>query len=199
MKKVLFLAAHCDDIELGCGATVHKYSRQDWSCRALVLAWGTKDGNCLRDAARDALHSLGVCEVQFGDFVPTTFQCHRQRIWEALKEQDETYRPDVVFTTHPDEHQDHATLYAETLRNFRRASVFSYRPSTRNCPDYTPSYYVMVSKENVDAKIASLRHYKIYRKKQYMDPRVVEAQMRIDGVYVEAEFAEAFVVRKLMG
>ena len=41
MSKVMFIGAHPDDVELGCGATMYKYSQMNYEIAVLILAEGS--------------------------------------------------------------------------------------------------------------------------------------------------------------
>ena len=41
MSKVLFIGAHPDDVELGCGGTIYKYCKMGFDIHVLMLAEGS--------------------------------------------------------------------------------------------------------------------------------------------------------------
>ena len=199
MKKVLFLGCHCDDIELGCGATIFKH-QNDWAIRCVTLSEnGLNNANySLMTESRKALESLGVKELAYFNNPVNDFPSCRQKIWQILHNLDELITPDLVFTQEADNQQDHETLYKETLRNFRSASIVTYKSSIRNAPNHQYNYFETVSQEACDAKIKSLQYYPGYKNFLYFNPKNVEAIMRVNGIYAQTEFAEAFNAVKLI-
>jgi hypothetical protein len=105
----------------------------------------------------------------------------------------------MVFVTEPDNQQDHETLYKETLRNLRKSSIVSYKVSVRNSPKYEHNYYEKLNKENVEAKKKATMFYpKEYQDYIYFKPENIEASLRVNGMYIEEKFAEAFNIIKMI-
>ena len=195
--RVLFLGCHCDDIELGCGATIHK--KKTWNTTCVVLSsTGLKNSYPdLSTHCRAAMLDIGVKDVRFFDFPPSFFPYHRQEIWETLNKINDEIKPDIVFTQEEDDHQDHTVLAQETRRNFRYSSVIRYTVM-RSCMGFMPNLFVTLSNADMEAKIKALGHYSMYKNKNFFRPENVEAQLRASGVYLDEEFVEAFQVEKML-
>ena len=195
--KILFIGCHCDDIELGCGGTLYQLSKKH-EVKCLVLS-STGRGQFpeLHSDSTRALKLLGATNISFRQHMPSSFPEQRQSVWEALHYVQLEFEPDVVFTQEPDDHQDHVVLAEETIRNFRRSSIIQYTVM-RSCMGFVPNFFVRLTREEVDAKIAALSHYSMYTKsKNYFRAENIEAQIRASGVYVEEEFVEAFKIVKM--
>ena len=110
-KKVCFIGAHPDDIELGCGALIARISgKTDVRC---VTFSNNQKNPLLKNLVEEhyaSMQTLGVPRerVDLLDFETRRFQEHRQEILEAMigiMRQDD---PDIVFVhTKSDVHQDH--------------------------------------------------------------------------------------------
>jgi LmbE family N-acetylglucosaminyl deacetylase len=193
-RRVLFLGCHCDDVELGCGALVHKLSGA-WEVHSLTLARSVAGGrhrDRLMAVQARSLGRLGVRHSDTLDFPTCSFHRHRQAIWEALRDAGQRVRPQAVFTQAADEHQDHGVLYDETLRAFRGVTLLAYRvlPS---CPLFAADCFEEVSREDVDAKLDGLREYDgVFPDKDYLRPDVVEADLRLNGLRIGVPYAEGF-------
>ena len=197
--KALFIGCHCDDIELGCGGTIHK-RKNDWDITCVVLSSCGPFGHLreLRDYSLKSLNELGATKVKFENFPTNDFWQHRQRLWQVINDLDAAIKPDIVFTQCVDDHQDHKTLYEETIRNFKKVDVVSYQPTTRNSLSHRWNWFEVLSQENVDAKIIVLDNFPCYNRKIYFVPENVKSQLRINAMYIEEEFAEAFeLVKKI--
>jgi len=191
--KVLLLGSHCDDIELGCGATLDKH-RDDWQVTCFVLSNQGRSGMHadLWKCSLAAFQSLGISNVRFGKYPVGDFRAQRQAIWEELNTINQQVKPDLVFTQEPDRHPDHVVLYRETMRVFRRATVVAYRSSAQSSPDFLHNTLEVISQKNVQAKLRALRWYKVYSAKRYFCPKNVIAQLRVNAIAIDQEFAEAF-------
>ena len=107
--------------------------------------------------------------------------------------------PDLVFTIEWDNQQDHEVLFKESIRNFRKTTMFSYKPTIRNAPNQNSNFYEKLSLENVTAKQQALSYYhEIYKDVIYFQPKNIESILRIGGIYIEEEFAEEFNVIKMI-
>jgi LmbE family N-acetylglucosaminyl deacetylase len=189
--KVLLLGAHCDDIELGLGATLNK--NRNWDTTAVVAA-----ANNHEEFSRNALSSLGVKNQHYGDFKIENFLLCRQAIYEYLEPFSET-DPDVIFVTAPDHHEDHIILYEKTIRLFHNSSILTYRPSIRNNPNFFTDTYEQVSKEDLEAKMAAISVYPFAPSKAYMQESTIFSHASLAGVYIQQEFAEAFRTFRRIG
>lgn len=196
--RVLILGCHCDDIELGCGGTIHKH-RNDWEINCVTLSNSGVEGALpeLLGYSEKAISSLGVGGQHY-DFCTNDFWKYRQYIWECLYSLDQHFSPDLVITQAADDHQDHVVLFEETKRNFKRSTVLSYYSSVKNTFSPTWNWFEEITQEDLDKKMVALSFYKCYQTKPYFRPAVVEAQARMMGLMVEKEFAEAYqLVRKV--
>lgn len=198
--NVLFLGCHCDDIELGCGATIHKY-RNVWNITCVTLSSSGPKGKYpeLYVTSSKSLEFLGASNIKNMWFETLEFENNREEIWETLFDLNSELSPQIVFTQEIDEQQDHATLYRETLRNFKKSTVLTYRATSRSCPNFHANWYEIVSEQDVAAKIKALEHYDVYiGKKRYFDPEVIRSALVADGVYVESLYAECFRLVKFV-
>jgi len=192
--KVLFLGCHCDDIELGCGATIHKH-KNDWDIYCSVFcSQGYKDGSLhfISDISAKALKHLGAKHLEFSTFAPDCFHTQRQQILELLMNLKKTIEPKIIFVNNSDEHQDHETLYKESIRVFRQDTLLTY-PVCRSQRSFCPNTFEQVSIEDVNIKLESARMYKgFYGAKNYFNEDNLLASLRSNGIYFNAEFAEVY-------
>ena len=142
-KKVCFIGAHPDDIELGCGALIARIAgKADVRCVTFSNNQKNPALSHLVPEHYASMETLGVpCErVDLLDFETRRFQEHRQEILETmigiLRKDD----PDIVFVhTKSDVHQDHGVLTQEALRAFRGRTVLGFdviRSSYGFFPDF---------------------------------------------------------------
>ncbi len=195
--RVLFVGCHCDDIELGCGGTIHKYAGE-WDIGCVTLSQHIIRTNIpLLGMSANALAGLGVKEdnLQYHDFPPTNMAAYRQEIWDVLHQ----FHPDLVFTHEPDTHQDHVVAFEATVRAFPLGTgIITYRASTHSCPVFNANLYVEITEANVQAKQAAVRRYDpVYKNKHYMTNAAVGSQAVVDGLPIGAALAEAFRVHRM--
>ncbi len=167
-KRVLFLGAHPDDIEIGCGALIHHIVQQT-EIRCVTLSDNQKNPD-LKNVKGEHLKSmkaLGVPEdkVVFGPFITRVFPDARQEILEYFLKLRRDFQPDLIFVhSKQDVHQDHLTMTDEALRAFRGITVLGF-DVVRSSYGFFPHFLVEVTEEDVSKKIEALSEYETYRDK----------------------------------
>jgi len=201
-KKVCFIGAHPDDIEIGSGALIAHIAGKT-KVRCYTLSDNQKNPLLKNVVAEHyaSMDTLGVPRenVIVGQFETRRFPQARQEILEYLIDINNTFHPEIVFVhTKSDIHQDHATITEEALRAFRGTTVLGF-DVIRSSYGFFPNFLVEVSEEDVKRKIAALAKYKTYESKYYFDPEVTRATLIRHGALAERPFAEGFDILRIIG
>ena len=201
-KKVCFIGAHPDDIELGSGALIaHIADKTEVMCYTLS---NNQKNPLLSNVINEhyaSMETLGVPRdhVVVGKFETRRFPQARQEILESLIEINRTFHPEIVFVhTKADVHQDHGTLTEEALRAFRGTTVLGF-DVIRSSYGFFPSFLVEVTESDVEKKISALAQYHTYTSKYYFDPAVTRATLIRNGALAERPFAEGFDILRIIG
>jgi N-acetylglucosamine malate deacetylase 1 len=201
-KKLLFIGAHPDDIELGCGALISNVVE---STDVLCLTLSDNQKNpVLKNLVHEHYCSMAVLGVRRERVLLETFETRkfphaRQEILEYLFQLNRDYNPDIVFVhTRADIHQDHATATEEALRAFRGKTVLGF-DCLRSSYGFFPHFLSEVSEKDVDCKIQALAEYKTYTDKYYFDPNILRATLIRHGALAEKPFAEGFDILRIVG
>jgi LmbE family N-acetylglucosaminyl deacetylase len=201
-SRVLFIGAHPDDIELGCGALIaHIHSQAEVMCVTLSDNQKNPDLPNLPQEYRRSMAVLGVPEANalLGPFETRRFPEFRQEILEYLIHLNRSFQPEIVFVhTRADIHQDHAAITEEALRAFRGTTVLGY-DVLRSSYGFFPNFLVEVEERDVEAKIAALAEYKTYAQRYYFDPGVTRATLIRHGALAERPYAEGFDILRVVG
>ena len=201
-KRVLFLGAHPDDIELGCGALLHHIVKHtDALCVTLSDNQSNPDLKNVKDEHYKSMAVLGVTKdkIVFGPFTTRVFQNTRQDILEYFLKLRRDFNPDLIFThTRQDVHQDHNTMTDESLRAFRGITVLGF-DVVRSSYGFFPNFLVEVNEEDVNKKVEALSHYETYRDRYYFNSEVTRAIMVRHGALAERPFAEGFDTLRIVG
>ena len=201
-RRVCFIGAHPDDIELGAGALIAHISAHT-DVRCFTLSDNQKNPT-LQDVVKEHYASLAVLgvpkqNVTVGQFETRRFPQLRQEILEYLIDLNRDYRPEIVFThTKEDLHQDHATVTQECLRAFRGTTVLGF-DVLRSSYGFFPNFLVEVSEEDVNKKVAALAEYKTYAAKYYFDPQITRSTLIRHGALAERQYAEGFDILRIIG
>jgi N-acetylglucosamine malate deacetylase 1 len=201
-KRVLFLGAHPDDIEIGCGALIHHLARQtDFLCVTLSDNQKNPDLKNVRNEHIKSMKILGVPQekIIFGPFQTRVFPASRQDILEYFLKLRSDFQPDLIFThSKQDVHQDHNTMSDEALRAFRGITVLGF-DVVRSSHGFFPHFLVEVTEDDVNAKIEALAEYETYRDKYYFNAEVTRSIMVRHGTLAERPFAEGFDILRIVG
>jgi len=201
-KRVLFLGAHPDDIELGCGALLHHIVKQtDVLCVTLSDNQKNPDLRNVKNEHFEAMAVLGVPEekIILGPFTTRVFPDARQEILEYFLKLRKDFKPDLIFVhSRQDMHQDHNTMTEEALRAYRGITVLGF-DVVRSSYDFFPHFLVEVTEENVNKKIEALSKYETYREKYYFNSELTRSIMVRHGALAERPFAEGFDILRIVG
>lgn len=201
-KRILFLGAHPDDIELGCGALLNHIARQtDVLC---VTLSDNQKNVLLKNVVNELYDSMAILgvpktKVVVQEFTTRKFPDMRQEILEYLLELRRDFKPEIVFVhTRQDVHQDHNVVTEEALRAYRGITLLGY-DVVRSSYGFFPHFLVEVTQEDVEKKIEALSQYETYHNKYYFDTDLLRATMIRHGALAERPFAEGFDILRIVG
>lgn len=201
-KKVIFIGAHPDDIELGCGALIANIIP---STEVFCITLSDNQKNPLLKQVVDehyrSMEILGLDKqhVILGEFETRRFIHQRQEILEYMLAIRKKLQPDMVFVhSSADLHQDHGTVTQEALRAFRGISVFGF-DVIRSSHGFFPTFLVEVKPDDVEKKIQALASYQTYKDKYYFDPELTRAILIRNGAICERKYAEGFDMMRIVG
>jgi LmbE family N-acetylglucosaminyl deacetylase len=201
-KRVLFIGAHPDDIELGCGALISNIlDKTEVIC---VTLSDNQKNPALKNLVEEHRRSMSVLGVPperdiLEAFETRRFPQLRQEILEYLYRLNREYQPDIVFThTRQDIHQDHVQTTEEVLRAFRGRTVLGF-DALRSSYGFFPHFLAEVSEQDVEKKVQALAEYRTYQDKYYVDASVLRATMIRHGALAEMSFAEGFDILRIVG
>jgi len=201
-QNVLFLGAHPDDIELGCGALLHHMVKQtDVLCVTLSDNQKNPDLQNVKNEHFESMALLGVPQerIILGPFTTRVFHDSRQDILEYFLKLRREFKPDLIFVhSRQDVHQDHNAMTDEALRAFRGITVLGF-DVVRSSYGFFPHFLVEVSEEDVNKKIEALSCYETYRDRYYFNKELTRSIMVRHGALAERAFAEGFDILRIVG
>lgn len=205
-SRILVLAPHTDDGELGCGGSIAKFIEQNadlWYAAFSVIKI-EREGypeDALRKELAEAMKALKVPEknvLTFG-YQVRQFSSHRQEILEDLIKLREEISPDIILMPSLlDLHQDHKTVAEEGRRAFKKDTILGYEQPWNNI-SFSTACFVPLDKRHIEKKLEALACYKTQQYRTYLSPGFIKGLARTRGTQIEKEYAEAFeVVRWVM-
>jgi N-acetylglucosamine malate deacetylase 1 len=201
-KKVCFIGAHPDDIELGAGALIAQLVDQtDIRCVTLSDNQKNPDLHHLVDEHYASMAALGVPKekVILGQFETRRFPHFRQEILEYMIQLNKDFKPDIVFVhTRADIHQDHGTVTEEALRAFRGTTVLGF-DVIRSSYGFFPNFLIEVTEEDVEKKVNALNQYTTYASRYYFNAELTRSTLVRYGAIAERRYAEGFDILRVIG
>jgi LmbE family N-acetylglucosaminyl deacetylase len=201
-KRVLFLGAHPDDIELGCGALLHNIiNKTEVLCVTLSDNQKNPDLRKVKNEHFESMAVLGVPKekIVLGQFTTRVFPDSRQEILEYFLQLRRDFKPDLIFVhSKQDVHQDHNTMTDEALRAFRGITVLGF-DVVRSSYGFFPHFLVEVTEQDVNKKIEALSCYETYRDRYYFNTELTRSIMVRHGALAERPFAEGFDILRIVG
>ena len=201
-KRVLFLGAHPDDIEIGCGALIHNIvNKTEILCVTLSDNQKNPDLKKVKNEHLRSMKVLGVPEekVVFGPFTTRIFHDSRQDILEYFLKLRKEFKPDLIFThSKQDVHQDHNTMTDEALRAFRGITLLGF-DVVRSSYGFFPHFLIEVTEEDANKKIEALACYDTYQDRYYFNSELTRSIMVRHGALAERPFAEGFDILRIVG
>lgn len=204
-RRVVVLAPHTDDGELGCGATIARLIEHEADVHYVAFS-NCEDSlpegfakNALEIELLNATSELGLSAVNVvcEKFRVRRFAETRQEILQTIINHKNRINPDLVLMpTMQDIHQDHGVIAAEGLRAFKDRTILSYELPWNNLT-FSTTAFVKLEARHVDRKVAALKRYQSQSGRRYMSDEVVRSIARTRGVQIGCEYAEAFEVMRL--
>jgi len=200
--RVLVLAPHTDDGELGCGATISRMRKLGADIHYVAfctcdesLPAGFKEGT-LASELKEATGRLTIepSNLHILDFRVRHLSRDRQEVLDEMVRLNRKYQPDIVFCpTLDDVHQDHSTVANEALRAFKSRTILAYEMPWNNI-NFHANYMIEISEDDLKAKVRALECYESQRNRPYMQQEFVRSLATVRGISIGVNYAEAFTL-----
>ena len=208
-ERVLVLAPHTDDAELGCGATLARLVEEGASIH--VAAFSSAAESLPPDSPKTRLadeykasmtevYGFGEDQMSLFDFRVRWFPERRQDILEQMVALRNEHQPTLVLAPSvQDVHQDHAVIHQEAIRAFARASILCWELPW-NHRTSALDFYVAITESELKTKIEALGRYEsqVELRRPYFTRDVITSWARLRGAEVGVDYAEAFQVHRLI-
>jgi len=201
--SVLCIGAHCDDIEIGAGATILGWIESGIRLHvhwAVLGARGVRGEEAWASAA-SFLSGAASSTIDLGSFRDGFFPSESQQIKEWFEGLKDRVNPDLILSHWRDDgHQDHREVSRLTWNTFRDHTILEYEIPKWDGDMGQPNVYVPATKSQMDRKVELLNaHFGTQRSKHWFDPDTFRALARLRGMECRApeRFAEAYFARKL--
>ena len=214
-KRILVVAPHADDAELGVGGYLHREARRGALTSVIVVAGGSRSASHKEPAqpgrreaeGAEAAKVLGIEDYRFIYAAPdSAFNAFpRGDLVAALEREIAKVRPDELFIPLPSFHTDHVVTHEACVTALRPhlnrefpARVFAYEYPGNAWGPPVPAAgrtYAPIGDEDLAAKLASLARHRSQwasEKASLYGERGVRAMAELRGAEIGAKAAELF-------
>ena len=201
--KILFLGAHSDDIEIGCGGTILRLLDENSEIHAnwVVFAASGVRRTEAEKSAQILLKKASKVNIYLKEFKESFFPYIGTEIKEYFETLKHSVNPDIIFThNRNDLHQDHRFISELTWNTFRNHLILEYEIVKYDGDLGTPNFFVHLTREICSRKIDHVvNHFKSQHTHHWFSEETFRSMLRIRGVESNAPeyYAEAFYARKI--
>ncbi len=199
-NRILVLAPHTDDGEIGCGGTIARFIQEEKQVYYIAFSTARTSvrrefpENILEIEVREATKVLGIAPENLivYNFPVRHFPEYRQDILQSMIDLRQEINPDLILVPSPhDIHQDHQVIAAEGLRAFKRHTILGYEEPWNNIVFETRCFFAL-QKHHITKKIEALYCYKSQMHRPYLNEEFIWGLARTRGTQIEGGYAEAF-------
>jgi len=190
-KRILALAPHTDDIELGCGGLLAKYKD---TAQIDVIGFTAAQPLSIGDPVQEFYNAMELlnADVSFLGYECRILNNRRQDILDFLwKCNAENHYDLVLCPCSSDHHQDHQVIYNECFRAFKKTTILGYELPWNN-RTFRTDVFIKLSREDLDLKFKMLDCYKTQGERAFMNKNYIYDIARTRGLQVGTEYAESY-------
>jgi LmbE family N-acetylglucosaminyl deacetylase len=199
-NRILVLAPHTDDGELGAGASINKWVHEGKEIH--YFAFSAAEESVPSSFPKDELRkevlastaTLGIPKenVQVFKYPVRKFSEYRQDILEELIKAKKHLMPELILIpSRNDIHQDHQVISMEGIRAFKHNRILGYELPWNNLMFHNICYSV-INGGHLDKKHESLQCYKTQTYRTYFNREFIYGLAKVRGTQINADYAECF-------
>jgi LmbE family N-acetylglucosaminyl deacetylase len=204
LERILCLGAHCDDIEIGCSATILKLIAEQPETSVTWVVMGSTEVRA--QEALESAHAL-LAPVRKKNIVIKAFRdgffpyvgADLKAYFEELKRD---VSPDVIFTHYREDlHQDHRLMSELTWNTFRDHLILEYEIPKYDGDLGRPNLFVPLDEDLCRRKVDNiLGSFRSQADKRWFTADLFRALLRLRGMESNSPsgYAEAFYCRKMV-
>ena len=205
-NKILVLAPHTDDGELGCGGTISRFCMENKIVYYVAFSTCKRSlppkmpNDTLEKEVKRAVKILGLKKENLilFDYDVRMFSNSRQEILENMITLKEKIKPDLVLVPSPmDTHQDHQVISNESIRAFKDVTILGYEMPWNNL-SFNTRCFIRLEAKHLDKKVKAVKEYKSQAERKYVTKDFIFSLASVRGLQINTPYAEAFEIIKMV-
>jgi LmbE family N-acetylglucosaminyl deacetylase len=202
LRSILCLGAHCDDIEIGCGASIRRLVQEnpDVHVTCVTLSSDPERENESRRAVDVLLGEAAHKTVKIEDFKENYFPYIGSDLKDYMQDLRDSVSPDLIFTHfRNDAHQDHRLVSELTSNAFRNNFILEYEIPKYDGDLGTPNFFITLKHDQCRHKVDAIYDcFTSQRERSWFSKETFWATLRLRGIESNAAsgYAEGFYARK---
>lgn len=199
-KKILAIAPHLDDIELGVGGTIHKLGKEnEIHYLGLSMPPLVAQETFMAEFWESAKHlGLEKSKMILKDYDPRDLFKDRMEILQLFYDTNKLLQPDIVFVPNSkDIHQSHQVVFQEAQRAFKYATILGYELPW-NSMSFDMDVFVEISEENIKAKQASINSFTSQKSRMFFSNDIITDLAKLRGKQIGKNYAECFELTRMI-
>ena len=199
-QRIIAIAPHIDDVELGAGATVYRLAKtNEVYYVGLSLPPLVDEATFMAEFGVSVGHlGLDPSRVITRRYDPRDLFSTRSEILQLFYDLARDLRPALVLMPNGNDiHQSHEVVHAEARRAFKFTTMLGYELPW-NSMDFSMDVFVTLTEEDVNAKVDAINAYRTQKSRLFFSNDIVADLARVRGKQVGREFAECFELIRMI-
>jgi LmbE family N-acetylglucosaminyl deacetylase len=201
-KKIIVVAPHLDDIELGLGGTLNKLSVEGsneihyigLSLPPLV------DKTIFMDEFWNSNKYFNIPRRNYHlfDYDPRNLFDVRMEILQHFYDLGKIIKPDLVFIPNSkDLHQSHQVVHAEGKRAFKYSTILGYELPW-NSMEFDMDVFIKLHEKEIQSKMNAVNSFTTQMNRMFFSNNLMLDLARVRGKQIGGEYAECFELIRLI-
>lgn len=199
-QKIIAIAPHIDDVELGAGATIHHFNKNNEVYYIGLSLPPLIDSRTFLEEFQESSRILGLDpqRIILRNFNPRNLFDARSEILQLFYDLNKEINPNLVFIPNSrDIHQSHEVVFAEARRAFKYTTILGYELPW-NSLGFSMDVFITLDREDVEAKVAAINAYRTQKSRIFFSNDIVGDLARVRGKQIGREYAECFELVRLI-
>jgi len=199
-KKILAIAPHLDDIELGVGGTIYKLGKEnEVHYLGLSLPPLVPHDSFMNEFWESAFHlGLSKNRMILKNYDPRDLFKDRMDILQLFYNTNKALKPDIVFVPNSNDiHQSHQVVYQEARRAFKYSTILGYELPW-NSLSFNMDVFIELTAEDVRVKQESINCFASQKERMFFSNDIITDLAKLRGKQIGKEYAECFELTRLI-